>query len=307
MRLLPVFITIAIISCHSHPPQEKPSEELLHNYSRQSDRTDPGDFASMYDGLPHSYDSLNRIIKCLLIHPLEARQQNMKMEELSYDGIAVNTEKLLELMVNQGHTELDCPVDAGNRLVLACFHHAMLLTSILRNQGIPVRMRAGFSRFYEKEYGIRFGHIICEVWDADKEKWILVDPDRGIVNMSENDFDYAYQAWDNIRKNKKQPGIYTSSISAGVKGIINLMILDASLILKEERVYWDLPGIVLQEIKQLEDLDTDMLSTLEQLSHFCSTPDVSFEELSEVYYGTKGFEPSGLDYESYFQMLMDTR
>ena len=190
-------------------------------------------------------------------------------------------------------------------MVVACYHHAMLLTSILRHQGTPARMRAGFSRYYEKDYGIRFGHIICQVWDEKGGEWIMVDPDRDLVDMEPDDFDFPYQAWENVRNKEKDESIYTSSVSEGVKGIINLLVLDAALVLKDEKLYWDLPGIVLQDIPSVRELDPEMISLLDELASCFEPPDSRMEELSDLYYGTGLFKASGMDYDTYFELIME--
>ena len=109
---------------------------------------------------------------------------------------------------------------------------------------------------------------------------------------------------NNVRNKKKDADIYTSSVSAGVKGIINLMVLDAALVLKDEKLYWDLPRIVMQDISSLRDLDPDMISVLDELSSCFKTPESRLEEISEYYYDTELFRPTGMDYDTYFQMIM---
>ena len=71
---------------------------------------------------------------------------------------------------------------------------------MLQYNEIPIRLRAGYSKYYEKQYGIRFGHIICEVCNEKLDKWILVDPDRKIVDLPENEFDFGCEAWINVNE-----------------------------------------------------------------------------------------------------------
>lgn len=297
---------IIIGSCQPAEYQGKPDDDWLQMYAQQSPRTDPADHTFLLDPLPHSLDSLCRLIKCQLIHPLEARQMDLSLEELTGDGDVPTVRDVLEHLFELDNDGIHLGRDIPDRLVVACYHHAMLLASILRHQGVPVRMRAGFSKIYEKEYGIRFGHVICEVWDHQSEKWILVDPDREIVNLPYRDFDFACEAWRNVKDNRTEDAIYTSSVSDGVKGIINLMILDAALIIKDEKLYWDLPELIVgaNEINHIDELDDLTIQTLIDLAECCESPDIHINDIAEIYQQTESFKPSGLDYDSYFKLIM---
>jgi len=304
MKYFILIVSIIIGSCQSKGPQERPSDDWLTKYSRQSFRTDPGGYAALYNGLPQSLDSLCELIKCQLIHPLEARQMNLQIEGMSQDGITPTVKDILEKLISLDSAGLIYNRKTSDRLVVACYHHAMLLASILRSKGIPVRLRAGFSKYFEDKYKIRFGHIICEVWDKKSGKWILVDPDRKVVDLSYDDFDFAYEAWNNVSKKKKDPRIYTSSISDGIKGIVNLMILDASLIIRDEKLYWDLPVIVLNEIKDIKDIDDDAVQILNRLAEYCDAPDVKINDILDIYSKTEYFKSAGITYDEYVEMIM---
>ncbi|MFC2129619.1 transglutaminase-like domain-containing protein [Bacteroidota bacterium] len=300
--LLPIFCVI-LASCQLNQETEKPSEKWLTEYSEHTQRTDPGEYGSLYGDLPASLDSLCSIIKCQLLHPVEAREMGMVLEEVYIDGQTPTTQDLLEhCCLRDSFGFQDCR-EQEDRIVVACYHHAMLLASILRSKGIPVRMRAGFSRYYEKQFKIRFGHVICEVWDENANRWIIVDPDRQIVDMDKDGFDFACQAWENVRKNKIDLEIYTSSVGVGIKGIINLLALDASLLLREEKQYWNYANIVLDDIGELADLDGDIIEILDELAHNCSHADQNMDKISEIYYQHTYLKPSGQDYDTYLQLV----
>jgi len=304
MRYLFILLLI-IVACQANEQREKLSDDWLKDYSQQSLRTDPGDHASLYNSLPASLDSLCDLIKCQLIHPLEARQMNLPMEESMQDGALLTVSDMLAELWSRDSTGLNYHREIPDRLVVACNHHAMLLASILRYNDIPVRMRAGYSRYYEKEYGIRFGHIICQVWDDNAGKWILVDPDRKIVDLPENKFDFGCEAWINVNENKFDPGKYLSSVSEGVRGIINIMILDAAFIIKDEKLHWDLPEIAVREINDLKDLDDDIILILNELADHCNNPDIKINELTNICQTTDYFKSAGMEYESYVEMIMN--
>jgi hypothetical protein len=292
-------------ACQSAVQTVRPCAKWLDQYAVQSVRTDPGEYAFMYRDLPPSLDSLCDLVKCQLIHPLEAREMNLPMEEAIKYGHLTSVEEMLQVLLARDDAGLTCKRKTEDRLVLACHHHAMLLTSILRDRGIPVRMRAGYSRYFEKQFGVRFGHVICEVWDEESERWRRVDPDRKIVDIPADGFEYAGEAWGNINRKKVDPSIYLSSISAGVKGILNLMILDAAFLVKDEKIHWDLPEIALHDIRELEDLDEHTMGIMDELAASCGYPDLKMKEIENMYRSTDLFRSAGIDFDSYMEMIMD--
>ena len=69
----------------------------------------------------------------------------------------------------------------------------------MRYHGIPVRIRSGFAKYIGRDKKLRMSHAICEVWSAKKENWILVDPDRQIVDLPRSQFEFASRAWHLLR------------------------------------------------------------------------------------------------------------
>jgi hypothetical protein len=49
----------------------------------------------------------------------------------------------------------------------------LFLIAALRAKGIPARGRCGFGAYFNPPFFE--DHWVCEYWDADKERWILVD------------------------------------------------------------------------------------------------------------------------------------
>jgi len=48
-----------------------------------------------------------------------------------------------------------------------------LLCALLRERGTPARARCGFGAYFEP--GRFVDHWVCEVWDAERDSWRLVD------------------------------------------------------------------------------------------------------------------------------------
>jgi hypothetical protein len=287
--------------------QTAPSDEQLLHYATHTQRSDPGDFESLYDELPDDLEALCELVKCQLIHPMEALQMGWELEKVSREGEMLDAEDMLGFLMEMDNRGLTCKRKEGDRAVLACYHHALLLASILRERGVPVRLRAGFSRFYEAQAGVRFGHIICEVWDAGKKRWIMADPDRNLVRMKKNDFDFAWMAWENIRQDKLDPHIYTASISGGNRGIVNLLILDASLLVMDEKLYWDLPEVIMEPWNTPSDLNPETMLHLEELARYCKEPAKYDREIRSLLESERAFHSAGIGYETYLEMMLNSR
>ena len=303
-------------SCIRNDPQKEtasktdqkripPGPDWLEAYASHTKRSDPGPYAELYEALPFALDSLCHVIKTLLIHPLEAREMGLETEDFSHEGKARTCEEMLKTLLLIEDKGLNFPRKAENRLVAGCYHHAMLLTSVLRQRHIPVRMRAGFARYYEKDYGIRFGHVICEVWDKDREEWILVDPDRERIGLGPGDMDFGADAWMNIREKRVKESVYTSSVGRGLKGVLNLLTLDASLLLQQEKMYYNYARIAMNDISRLPEIDPERKAILDELARLSLTADAHMEDLRSLYQETDFLQPSGLDYQAFIRMILD--
>lgn len=282
-------------------------QDDLKNYKSHTERTDPGEYSKMLDNLPSDLETLCSIIKQQLLHPQETTAMDFSMEEVSNDGKIPDVKSMLEIISKKNNPDLKTDREPYDRLILACYHHSILLASILRHQGVPVRLRAGYSRFFEKQAGVRFGHIICEVWDSNDKRWILVDPDREIINMKPKDFEFASGAFSKMQKKWGNEKKYTASVGQGFKGSVYLMLLDASFVLQNEKLYYNLPEILLQDIKRPKDIDKDTLKDLEEIADHFKNIDAHLKDLNKVFYTNNSFKPSGLDYEGYEKLVSKTR
>jgi hypothetical protein len=310
MKSFALLILLSLYACQGGQETRTPatlSDEQLLQYATHTQRSNPGAFESLYGELPDDPEALCELVKCQLIHPMEALQMGWDLEKVSREGEMLDAEDMLGFLMKLDDRGLTCERRLEDRAVLACYHHALLLASILREQGMPVRLRAGFSRFYEEQAGVRFGHIICEVWDAGKERWIMVDPDRNLVRMKRTDFDFAWMAWENVRQDKLDPHVYTASISDGSRGIINLLILDACLLVQDEKLYWDLPEVILEPWNAPSDLNPETMLHLENLARYCMEPEKYDREIRALLETERAFHSAGIGYDTYLEMMLNNR
>lgn len=63
---------------------------------------------------------------------------------------------------------LKFPRQPDKRLVGICRDQATLLCALLRHQGVPARVRFGFSAYFEPNF--YFDHVVSEFWQADEQR-----------------------------------------------------------------------------------------------------------------------------------------
>jgi hypothetical protein len=285
MRIILIITLIFIVvSCKSNTQKDSPSNYVLDKHRQFSRYTDPSDLAYLYSELPKSLDNLSNLIKKQLIHPFDVGKfankipKGREFEDHDFPTVSLMLEELLKRDEN-GLLESRKP---ENRLVVACVHHSMLLGSILRHRGIPVRIRSGFAKYIGDRKDIRVSHIICEVWDQEHSEWILVDPDRQKVNFSRNEFEFSYETWTLLRNNNLGNIRYVSKDGNVDRVTFHLLIYDLSYIIGDEESYWEDPSIVSQINEGISDLSEYELQVLDKIAVYLKNPDNHLRELEKI-------------------------
>lgn len=281
-----IIFLLVFLSCSANPRDNLPDEKTLSFYTQYSKYTDPGEYAYLYDNLPESIERLCKLIKCQLIHPIEAGQFNLDLPDKHYmeDTLYVTVQDILRGLIEKNDAGLTFDRKPEERLVIACYHHSMLLASILRHRGIPVRMRAGYARYYEVEHNVRFSHVICEVWNKSEQRWMLVDPDREKVDFSLKLFEYPHKSWVKYRDGKMGKTHYVASSGKGAIGIPHLLGQDLSCLVMEEKPYWfDIPIAVQVGEKSMDSISKEDNLILDELANLLRSPTKNFNNLIEFH------------------------
>ncbi|OZJ01542.1 hypothetical protein BZG36_05619 [Bifiguratus adelaidae] len=149
--------------------------EYLGYYASPSRVTDPGRMAGLLDGLPNDLAELRQVVRGLVIHyraesPLEHGVPAERMREIDSRYAKMMLARLKELKDGP----LTAPRSPTERLVGCCRDFTVLFLAMARAQGIPVRARVGFAAYFVPGYYL--DHEVAEVWDAEEQRWRLVDP-----------------------------------------------------------------------------------------------------------------------------------
>ena len=262
-----------------------PDSNVLETYRKQTPFTNPGEFVYLYNNLPESTQAICDLIKKQLIHPQDAREMRNILPEgrAPEDGDMPIVSDMLRVLLQRDSAGLTMKRKAADRLIAACYHHALLLASILREKGYAVRLRAGFARYYEKEVKVRFGHVICEVWDEKNMRWILVDPDRNLYNVSPERFEFPALAWQNFYGTNKRSIRYISSVGEGFQALIHALLLDQAFVISNERSYWHTPEFIFTTDFNLDSLEEGQIQAINDIAMFLSETDIQINKLQELY------------------------
>ena len=277
-----LFILAASISVK--PKENYPPKSVLDTYRRFSAYTDPGEYGYLFDEMPGDLTDLCDRIKRQLIHPFDAEKfagelpEGRTFEDREYPTVALMLKELLK-RDGRGLTASRAPQD---RLLVACVHHGMLLASILRHGGVPARLRAGFATYIGGGKNLRVTHVVCEVWDGEHEKCILVDPDRERVDFPRREFEFAHEVWLRLRKGDLGNGRYLSRYGSVDRAVVHLLCHDLSYIIGAEEPYWEDPPIVSRIDEGIEELSPAELEMLDEIAEFLESPDDHLEDLERI-------------------------
>jgi len=260
-------------------------EHIINKYKTQTSYTDPGEFTYLFSELPESTEEICRLIKTQLIHPMEAADMPDIFSKVTIpeDGLFPTVSDMLRELVERDNEGLTMDRLPQNRLLVACYHHGLLLASILRHQGKSVRLRAGFARYYEKQMNVRFSHIICEVWNADKKRWEIIDPDRNMQNVSRDKFEFPSEVWKNYINDNLPKTNYIGSVGQAENVYIHSLLLDMAFVQCDERSYWHTPEFIFIKDFDITNLDKEKINVLNQISELMNDPENNLIKLEKLY------------------------
>src|SRR4030042_2423536 len=205
MKRLLFIIMIPImtaVGCNAQQTKENEqnNNSLLNFYRQYSEYTDPGEYAYLYDNLPDSLPELCRIIKSQYIIPFELPAYEGQIpEERINDMMKYPTVKLaLEGLLSYDSSGLVLDRKPEDRLVLICRDNAVLLASILKYRRIPARVRYGFAPYLRP--GFHASHVICEVWNENENRWMLVDPSTNMIDFNRDQFEFSNDVWRKLKE-----------------------------------------------------------------------------------------------------------
>jgi hypothetical protein len=269
-------------------------QQILNHYASPGALTSAGKYTGLLAELPNDVTGLIRIVQGLVIHEFVAS---------SFYGVALSEERkaeshirpleqMLERILALDNRPLTVARPPERRLVGVCRHFVVLLLGLMRARQMPARCRCGFGAYFNPGYFE--DHVVCEYWNAQRERWHLADPqfddvwrdrakiDHDILNVPRDRFLIAADAWAMCRSGKADPnkfGIARGDLRGKWFLAANL-VHEVGALNKVEMLRWDAWGAMPKPGDSLRD---DQLTFFDQLAAITQAPDESFEELGRLY------------------------
>ncbi len=205
-------------------------ENPLDYYKSYSSISAPGAHADELRALPRDLAKQCEIVQGILVHrDMAPWLYDLKLTDRQRDdGNIRGTARML----NRIHELADRPLsearDPAHRLPAVCRHFSLILSSILREQGVPARARCGFGAYFNA--GKFEDHWVCEYWNAKQSRWILVDAQMDPIqrkafqlkfdplDVPRDQFVIAGDAWQQCRVGRADPSCFGLSMLPGLQG-----------------------------------------------------------------------------------------
>jgi hypothetical protein len=258
--------------------------KILEFYRQYGFYTNPGEYEPMFANLPDSLTAICKLIKSQLIHPIAdlPKYRDLIPKERSYEDLKYPTvESILAGLKQYNPDGLILNRKPADRLVVSCRYHAILLASILKYKGIPVRVRYGFAIYLYPEYHIY--HVICEVWNNNEKRWMLVDPDRQMIDFPSQQFQFASDAWMKYQQDKLDANTYGVPDWWGAHPILDVLCHDLASVLGNEHTYYNRPPISADSTMNVKDMPADQIDVMNKISILMTNVDANFNELQKLY------------------------
>jgi hypothetical protein len=258
-------------------------DEILGFYSRQSEFTEPGDFAFMFDGLPASLTKLSDLMQSQVIHPLKAEDfgstvvANRKGEEHLYP----TAEDMLRVLERRNPDGLVKERSPEQRIVASCRYYSVLFTSILRSRGIPARLRYGFATYLQP--GKLTSHAICEVWNSSEKRWMLFDPNKNMVAFDPDLFRFAGDLWLEYCSGENSLDACSDVTRPGPYVALDILFHDFYSVMGRELLYYDYALLRVNARLDVKSLPGKQRKIMDRIAELMQQPEENLALLKQLY------------------------
>lgn len=252
-------------------------EQATNFYRTPGLYTNPGNFRRLLQSLPDDHKEIIRFIKTILIHPVDARNSNVRfnykkilrsqVDHRSIDDILSNSQVNALLKLNTPIVQ-STPAQRG---ILSCDHHAIFFASILRLKDSPVRARCGYAGYIVP--GKLTPHWICEVYNERNHRWQSIDPERVKFEFEKGAFCPAGKVWLDVRQGKLELSQVLPDYRRGLDGIKYRLLNDINALMKNELLNYDwmlkqvqVPRLFSKPMSNLDEGECILLDILAILS-----------------------------------------
>jgi len=224
---------------------------------------------------------MRRIVQGLLVHRDWAPMYgigpgDVRMDEQNLRSVPELLARAFELSAKPVAEPRE-PID---RVLCICRHFTLLHTALLRGEGIPARVRCGFSSYFDASKW--YDHWITERWSGDR--WVRDDPqiDELQARTVKLDFDpydqppgkflSGCEAWAATRAGELDPSLFGIFDMWGASFIAGNVLHDLACLNKVELLPWDAWGMGL-DWGPHDALPDDVVTIIDELATLGASDD----------------------------------
>ncbi|WP_413701993.1 transglutaminase-like domain-containing protein [Psychromonas sp. KJ10-10] len=247
-------------------------------YLLHSEVSEVKDFKALIQTLPNNMSDICSFIQNNLIHSYWIDCYGCEIEDaIRFSDMQIRNANdiLKQSELKSGGSLVDKHL-SKNKVVSICRDFSLLLCSILREKGVPARIRCGFCKYLTP--GRYEDHWVCEYWNELQLRWVMVDGQLDNVHYDRlkfsfdkydvpaSEFMYAGEAWRMCRDQEADAesfGIFNLSGYSFIKG--NL-VRDLFALSKIELMAWDTGWGILTNTGLPNKVECELLDHLAILS-----------------------------------------
>jgi hypothetical protein len=231
------------------PDTATPSGYQPGQWATHTPFSDPGRYAELLAAVPPTIPELSEVARNIIIH---YRSADLELPEATkYDINARWVSAILALDQQRHGRPLDAEREPRSRVQGCCRDHSLFGAAVLRQHGVPARIRYGFAHYFIPDYNV--DHVIVETWLPDEQRWLRFDPEVGapmeriatpqdIPHGPDAPFMTAAEAWQAYRAGTIDPQTYGVGPGTPIGGdwfIQGSVLYDAAFRAGLELLLWD--------------------------------------------------------------------
>lgn len=251
-----------------------------------------GRYAQTLEAVPGDLAALAAVAQGLVLHEHFAPFYGVTPTEEARASVHVRpVEELIALALALDDRPLHQARPPDRRVLGNCRHFTVLFVALLRARGIPARARCGFGGYFID--GRYEDHWVAEVWDAEVDRWHLVDAqldepqrdalgiDFDVLDVPRDRFLIAGDAWTRCRSGERDPDTFglTMLSEAGEWWIVGNLLRDVAALGKVELLPWDVWGAMTEPDVPI---DPENRPLFDRLASMTQDPDAALAGLHEL-------------------------
>ena len=220
-------------------------------YASHSRSTDPGPFSELLTACPAGAVDIVPTVQGLVLHSFFVGPRNVQPPAGSGGDVEVRAiSEMVRRMLDRDAGPLAEARPPERRFIGVCSHYALMACSIMRQHGVPSRLRVGFATYFGPD--LYPDHWLCEYWDG--QTWRLADAELDADTREQNGITFkpwdvprdrfftAGQAWLGVRAGELDPEMFGISGLVGLWFIAGSVVRDLAALNKHEMLPWDYWG-----------------------------------------------------------------